>query len=102
MRFGKPVVIGKRIKLDFSEISVNEFEKRRISYQKSLQGEFFTQYRIDSTYQHVVKRGESLWVLALRTFKVPIWLLRQHNPDVDFQRIKPGVKITVPNLIEVS
>jgi len=102
MKFGKPVVLGKRIKLDFSEISPVEFEKRRIAYQKRLQETFFAQYRIDSTHQHIIKRGESLWVLALREFKVPIWLLRQHNPDVDFHSIKPGVKITVPNLIEVG
>ncbi len=102
MRFGKPVVIGHRIKLDFSRVPRDEFEHRRINYQQNLQEEFFTLYRIDSTRTYVIKRGESLWVLALRKFKVPIWLLRQHNPDVDFDKIRPGTEIIVPELLEVQ
>ena len=102
MRFGKPVVIGRRIKLDFSRVARAEFELRRINYQQNLQEEFFTLYRIDTTRMHVIKRGESLWVLALRKFKVPIWLLRQHNPDVDFDRIRPGTEIIVPELLEAQ
>ena len=102
MRFGEHVVIGHRLKLDFSRIPREEFERRRVSYQKMLQSEFFSQYTIDSTYQYKVKNGESLWVLALRKFKVPVWLLRQHNPDVNFDQIKPGQKIIVPVLLEVK
>ena len=102
MRFGKPVVIGRRIELDFSRVPRDQFEHRRITYQQNLQEEFFTHYRIDSTKTYVIKRGESLWVLALRKFKVPIWLIRQHNPDVDFDRIRPGTEIVVPELLEVQ
>ncbi len=102
LKFGRPVVVGNRLTLDFSRVNREQFESRRIAYQKSLQEEFFTQYRIESTYQHTIKRGESLWVLALRKFKVPIWLLKQHNPDVNFSQTHPGVMIVVPNLIEVE
>jgi membrane-bound lytic murein transglycosylase D len=102
MRYGEHVVIGRRIKLDFSRIPREEFERRRVSYQKELQLEFFARYTIDSTYQYKVKDGESLWVLALRKFKVPVWLLRQHNPDVNFNRIRPGQEIIVPVLVEVD
>ncbi len=102
LKFGRPVVVGSRVILDFSETSIQEFENRRIAYQKNLQEEFFAQYRIESTYQHKIKAGESLWMLALRKFKVPIWLLRQHNPDINFNRMRPGVIIVVPKLIEVE
>ncbi|MEM8844988.1 MAG: LysM peptidoglycan-binding domain-containing protein [Pseudomonadota bacterium] len=102
LRFGEHVVIGRRLKLDFSRISREEFERRRVGYQKDLQSQFFAQYTIDATYEYQVKNGESLWVLALRKFKVPVWLLRQHNPDVNFDRIKPGQEIIVPILLEVK
>lgn len=102
MKFAQPVVVGNRLRLDFSEISVQEFESRRIAFQRNLQEQFFSKYRIESTCQHDIKNGESLWILALRKFKVPIWLLRQHNPDVDFDRIRPGARIVVPRLEETA
>ena len=68
----------------------------RINYQKQYQEQYFVDHRIESTYTYTIKRGESLWHLAAKKFKVPIWLLRQHNPDVNFTRIKPGMKIIVP------
>ena len=102
MKYGQHVAIGSRMKLDFSRIPREEFERRRVSYQKELQLEFFSRYTIDSTYQYKIRNGESLWVLALRKFKVPVWLLRQHNPDVNFNRIKPGQEIIVPVLVEVN
>lgn len=102
LKFSKPVVVGNRLLLDFTSMAQDEFERRRIAYQRNLQNEFFSHYSIQSTYQHTIKRGESLWVLALRKFKVPIWLLRQHNPDVNFNLMRPGAVIIVPNLIEVE
>ena len=96
MRYGKPVIVGHRISLDFSQVNVEQFERKRLAFQQQLQGEFFDLYRIASTYTHTVKRGESLWVLTLRKFKVPLWLLIQHNPDLDLNKIHPGIQLVVP------
>ncbi len=59
---------------------------------------FFQRFRIAGTETHVIRRGESLWVLARCSFKIPIWLLRQYNPDLDFDSVKVGVSVTVPKL----
>ena len=96
MRFGTPVLVGRKIKLEFTRIDKQNFEQRRIDYQKQYQEQYFLDHRIDSIYTHTVKRGESLWHLAAKKFKVPMWLLRQHNPDVDFSQIRPGKNIIVP------
>ena len=49
-----------------------------------------------------VKSGESLWVLAERTYKVPVWLLRQYNPDVNLDRVQPGTVVKFPRLKSVA
>ena len=100
MRYGKPVVIGKRIKLDFSRVSHDVFEKRRIEYHRVLQEAFFEQFQITGSDEHKIKRGESVWVLAKRKYKVPIWLLRQYNPDLSFEKIRPGMIIKFPRVEE--
>jgi hypothetical protein len=33
---------------------------------------------------------------------VPIWLLRQYNPDLDFDRIQPGIVVKFPRLKAIA
>lgn len=94
--YATPVVIGRKLKLDFSKVSVDQFEARRAEYHRALQEAFFTQFRIKGTTDHVIKRGESVWVLAQQRYNIPIWLLRQYNPDVDLGSLQPGARLVIP------
>jgi membrane-bound lytic murein transglycosylase D len=100
--FRQPVVIGQRVKLDFSRISPDEFARRRITYHRELQEAYFTRYRVTETTVHKLRRGESVWVLAQRTYRVPVWLLRQYNPELDFDRVRPGDAIVFPRVERVQ
>lgn len=96
MSFGAPVVMGRKVKLQFSKATRDQFEAARSEYHKRLQEAFFAQFRIKDTATHVIKRGESVWVLAQQRYNVPIWLLRQYNPDLDLGSIRPGAALIVP------
>ena len=98
MRYGQPVVIGQRLSLDFSRVSAMDFEQRRIAHHRALQESFFKRNRIAGTSTHVIRRGESLWILARRQYDIPIWLLRQYNPDMNFDAVGIGVNVTVPQV----
>ena len=98
MSFATPVVVGRKIKLDFSKISSEQFEAKRAMYHKQLQETFFTQFRISGTAEHVIRSGESIWVLAQQRYNIPIWLLRQYNPDLDMGAVKPGTKLVIPTV----
>lgn len=98
MPFGRAVVIGQRLELDYSQIDRATFEQRRIDYQQRSQEAFFLSYQITDTREHVVRSGESLWVLALRRYRVPVWLLRQFNPDLDLDFVIPGTVVKFPEL----
>jgi membrane-bound lytic murein transglycosylase D len=63
-----------------------------------LQENFFTQFRITGDETHVIKPGESIWLLVQQRYSIPIWLLRQYNPDLDMGAVKPGVKLIVPTV----
>lgn len=99
--FATPVVIGRKIKLDFSKVTPDQFEARRAEYHRALQEAFFTQFRINGTSDHVIKRGESVWVLAQQRYNIPIWLLRQYNPDLDLGSLQPGARLVIP-LVEAT
>ncbi|GMQ90262.1 MAG: hypothetical protein BMS9Abin10_0619 [Gammaproteobacteria bacterium] len=98
MRYRQPVVIGHRLRLDFSIVSRESFERQRLAYHASLQEAFFEQFQIAGTTVHVMRRGESLWLLSQRKYDVPIWLIRQFNPDLHFETLLPGTEVTIPRL----
>lgn len=98
MTSATPVIIGRKVKLDFSRVSQDQFEAKRLDYHKQLQETYFTQYRISGDVAHVIKSGESVWVLAQQRYNIPIWLLRQYNPDLDLGSLKPGAKLVIPTV----
>lgn len=98
MRYGQPVVIGQRLSLDFSRVSATDFEQRRVAHHRGIQEAFFKRNRIAGTSTHVIRGGESLWILARRQYDIPIWLLRQYNPDMNFDAVGIGVNVTVPQV----
>ena len=98
MPFREPVVIGRRLSLDFSVVSRDEFEARRVAYQRETQEAFFQAYDVTGVRHHEVQSGESLWELALQDFRVPVWLVRQYNPDLDLDRVAPETVVNFPVL----
>jgi membrane-bound lytic murein transglycosylase D len=98
MSYGEPVVVHQRLRLDFSNRQPEDFERVRIEYHRAIQEAFFAEWQIDGTIVHRVGPGDSLWRLSRRRFDVPIWLLRQYNPDVDLDALSTGTKLTIPTL----
>jgi membrane-bound lytic murein transglycosylase D len=96
MRYGEPLVIGERLELDFAEVSHDTFEQRRKQHHRKLQAAFFEEHHIRGSRTYVIESGDSLWSLTRPTTEVPVWLLRQYNPDLDFNNLKPGTRVQVP------
>jgi membrane-bound lytic murein transglycosylase D len=102
LSFREAVVLGQNLALDLSRVDTPTFEQRRRAYHQQLQSDFFAAYQIADIDTHVIKPGESLWVLAARTYNVPVWLLRQYNPDLNFDRIQPGAIVKFPRLKAIA
>jgi membrane-bound lytic murein transglycosylase D len=98
MRSSTPLVIGRRIRLDFGRVPLEIFEQRRLEYHQELQAEFFAAFIVSGTESYTLHEGDSLWQLANHKFELPIWLLRQYNPDLNFGALEPGASLTVPTV----
>jgi len=100
MAFRAPVEVGKRIKLDFSQVNAEQFEQLRTQYHRQQQDTFFRTHTITGVTEHVVSRGESVWILSLRQYGVPVWLFRQYNPELDLHNVQRGSRLNFPVLVE--
>ncbi len=100
--FRTPVEVGQRIKLDTTQVSVEDFENLRNTYHRQQQDTFFRNHTITGVREHVVRNGESVWILSLRKYDVPLWLFRQYNPSLDLQNVHPGTKLNFPTLVSNS
>lgn len=96
MAFSDPVIVGKRLTLDFSRVNIAEFELKRREFHSTLQEEFFSNYRIQGVEQYEIKRNDNIGAIARNRYSTPIWLLRQYNPELDFNRIQIGQKVVFP------
>jgi membrane-bound lytic murein transglycosylase D len=91
------LAIGRRLKLDFKTVTREQFEQRRRDYHQQLQAEYFAAHHITGTEIYIARRGDSLWSLTQRG-QLPIWLLQQYNPDMDFGELRPGTQVVLPRV----
>ena len=102
MAFRDPVIVGERLRLDFSQVNVAEFERARRAYHAGLQQEFFGNYHIQGVINHTVAANENISTLAGDRYSTPIWLLRQYNPGLEMNRLQIGQEIVFPRLQPVQ
>ena len=96
------VTLGHKVKLDLSKVSAAQFEAARRDYHQKLQETFFATHRISGTESYVVKKGESLWIIAQQHADLPVWLVAEYNPDVDFGDVRPGTTVALPRVEAIN
>jgi membrane-bound lytic murein transglycosylase D len=96
------VTLGHKVKLDLSRVSAAQFEAVRREYHQKLQEAFFATHRISGTENYVVKKGESLWIIAQQHADLPVWLVAEYNPDVDFGDVRPGTTVALPRVEAIN
>jgi len=99
LAFRTPVEVGQRIKLDLRTVNVDNFERLRTQYHRQQQDTFFRNNTITGVTEHEVRSGESVWILALRQYDVPVWLFRQYNPELDLHNVRRGTRLNFPVLV---
>jgi membrane-bound lytic murein transglycosylase D len=97
MHPGATLTLGRRVRLDLTRVDAATFEERRTRFHRQLQDDFFQHYRIAGQESYRLKSGESLWTLTQRT-SVPVWLLRQYNPETDFTTVRIGTEVVLPKI----
>ena len=96
------VTLGHKVKLDLSKVSAAQFAAARSEYHRRLQDAFFAAHRISGTETYAVRRGESLWIITQQRGDLPLWLVVEYNPDVDFSELRPGTTLALPKVEAIN
>ena len=99
--YGKPVIVGRKVHLDFHRVSREDFEQKRREYHQTLQASYFASHRIVGTEVYIARRGDSMWTITQRFAELPVWLIQQYNPDLDLAELRPGTQIVMPRVESV-
>ena len=102
LKFHSPVLIGQRVRLDFSRVTREVFETLRHEYHRELQAAYFAGHRIVGTEIRIARPGDSVWTITQHRAQLPLWLLQQYNPDLDLTSLRAGTQIVMPRVEEVG
>jgi membrane-bound lytic murein transglycosylase D len=100
--FGKKLHLHQKVKIPLDKVTAQAFEEKRYEYHKRLQEDFFSVYRIGEMRFYHVKNGDNLWALSLDKFDIPMWLLKNCNPEVDFAALRLNQSIMVPVIEKIE
>ena len=92
------LALGAKLKVDFTRVPRGQYEQQRRDYHRQMQAQYFAKRRIAGTEVYIARPGDSLWSLTQRFSQIPVWLLQQYNPDINFAALRQGLRIVVPRV----
>jgi membrane-bound lytic murein transglycosylase D len=94
----QPLALGMRLRLDFSRVSVAQFNKKRREFHRHIEQELLLAYHVDGVKRHTLQPGETLWALY-EEYEVPLWLLQRYNTDLQLP-LQPGIELRIPQVVD--
>lgn len=96
LRFGKAIQLNKPLKIEFSQVSQEDFEGSRYEFHKEIEEDFFAAYKIEGAKLYRIQPGDNIWRLCHDEFDLPFWLIQKFNTVHDFNNLKLDELLIIP------
>jgi membrane-bound lytic murein transglycosylase D len=87
---------GRRLKMDFSRVSKEDFLNYRIRHHQRALSAFLNEKEVVSFIEYQIRSGESIWDIARIRYEVPLELIQYFNIKDDINKLYPGDIIRIP------
>ena len=89
--------INRSLKIPATKDEIQLFTQKRVEYHMSMEEDFYNQFRVSELKKKSIKRGETLWDISNSSDgPIPMWLLKKHNKNIDFEKLFPNTNIWIP------
>jgi len=97
---GPPPAIepGQKLLLVFDNLSIEQFENKRLDYLLEIEEDFFRAYTIIGHKTYEVNSGDTFWELCYNKLDIPMWLLERYNSSLNLSKLKSSQELIVPIL----
>lgn len=102
LTFGSVLHLHQKIRIPLQRTDAGTFEQNRYEYHKRLQEDFFAVYHIGGLRPYTVRSGDNYWGICRDKFRIPLWLLKHSNPEVDLADLRVGRKLMIPIVEKAS
>lgn len=89
---------GARMRLDFANVSREDFQQRRQEWHLAMQAAFFDTRRITGSENYTVRPGDTLGAVLQKFGDVPSWLVEQYNPNIELLQLRAGMQLVIPKI----
>ena len=96
---GRQIRIGQQLHVSFHQVSRAEFHQKRLEYHKSVQEDFFNNFRVMLVKPYVIRNGDTVWKIANQEFQLPLWLLKRYNKEKELLNLHRGEEINIPVVV---
>jgi membrane-bound lytic murein transglycosylase D len=100
--FGRTLHLHQKLRIPLGQTGIETFEQHRYEYHKRLQEDFFNVYRISALVPYKIQRGDNFWTLCRTKFDIPMWLLSNCNPQVDFADLRMQQQVMIPVVEKIT
>ncbi len=100
--YGRTLHLHQKLKIPLDQSGTQIFEQNRYEYHKRLQEDFFSVYRISALIPYRIQRGDNFWTLCQTKFDIPMWLLSNCNPQVDFADLRVQQQVMIPMVEKIN
>ncbi len=100
--FGKTLHLHQKLKIPLDQTGIQTFEQNRYEYHKRLQEDFFSVYRISALVPYRIQHGDNFWTLCQTKFDIPMWLLNNCNPQLDFAELRVQQQVMIPVVEKIA
>lgn len=89
--------IGQKIEIPVQGAAADKFRQQRANFIAGrLQRFLDARGGLVKMSEHTVRRGESLWTVAQRSGRLPLWVIQSYNPGRDLDKLAVGDTIKIP------